>query len=120
MFYDTSIRMAHAFSDHFAVKATLSYLKGTEWAAVDYRDEVTGVNDRATNPGYNGLNVYGDAIKFIKFDFNVDFDTDKLINYFNGRINDGSDKRPNSRDNLENDRYGSCRLGFGNGKKVWC
>jgi outer membrane cobalamin receptor len=62
MFYDTSIRMAHAFSDYFAAKATLSYLKGTEWAAVDYRDEVTGVNDRATNPGYNGLNVYGDEV----------------------------------------------------------
>jgi len=62
MYYDTSVRMAHAFSNYFAAKASFSYLKGTEWAAVDYRDETTGVNDRATNPGYNGLNVYGDEV----------------------------------------------------------
>jgi iron complex outermembrane receptor protein len=61
-YVDTSIRMAYAFSDYFAAKATLSYLKGTEWNATDYRDETTGVNDRATNVNYNGLNVYGDEV----------------------------------------------------------
>ena len=61
-FYDTSIRMAHAFSDYFAAKATFSYLKGKDWLAADYRDETSGVNDRGTNPGYNGLNVYGDEV----------------------------------------------------------
>ena len=61
-YVDTSIRFAYAFSDYFAAKATFSYLKGTEWYAVDYRDEKTGLNDRATNVNYNGLNVYGDEV----------------------------------------------------------
>lgn len=61
-YVDTSIRMAYAFSDYFAAKATLSYLKGTEWYATDYRDEVSGVNDKTTNVNYNGLNVYGDEV----------------------------------------------------------
>ncbi|MDO6811795.1 TonB-dependent receptor [Tenacibaculum soleae] len=63
MFYDTSIRMAHAFSDKFAAKATLSYLKGEEWHATDYRDEkdLTSLN-HSTNPNYNGLNTYGDEV----------------------------------------------------------
>ncbi len=61
-FHDVSVRMAYAFSDYFAAKASFSYLKGTEWGAVDYRDEVTGVDDSATNPAYNGLNVYGDEV----------------------------------------------------------
>ena len=61
-FNEFNIRMAYAFSDYFAAKATLSYLKGTDWYAVDYRDEITGINDRASNPNYNGLNVYGDEV----------------------------------------------------------
>ncbi|QXP73260.1 TonB-dependent receptor [Tenacibaculum sp. AHE15PA] len=62
-FYDTSIRMAHVFSDKFAAKATLSYLKGEEWHATDYRDETDLTSlDHTTNPNYNGLNVYGDEV----------------------------------------------------------
>jgi iron complex outermembrane receptor protein len=62
-YVDTSIRMAYAFSDYFAAKATLSYLKGTEWYAVDYRDEVNPASiSHAGNPNYNGLNVYGDEV----------------------------------------------------------
>lgn len=62
-YVDTSIRMAYAFSDYFAAKATLSYLKGTEWFATDYRDETNRTSmSHAGNPGYNGLNVYGDEV----------------------------------------------------------
>jgi outer membrane cobalamin receptor len=66
-FYDTSIRMAHAFSDKFAVKATFSYLNGTEWYATDYRNtsSLTGeyiAGDRDSDLNYNGLNVYGDEV----------------------------------------------------------
>ena len=62
-YVDTSIRMAYAFSDYFAAKATLSYLKGTEWFAVDYRDELNPAStSHAGNPNYNGLNVYGDEV----------------------------------------------------------
>ena len=65
MFYDTSIRIAHAFSDKFAAKATVSYLKGTEWYATDYRNTVNGkfaAGDRNSDRNFNGLNVYGDEV----------------------------------------------------------
>jgi len=64
-FVDTSIRMAHAFSNKFAVKASLSYLKGTEWYATDYRNTANGEytsGDRNSDRNYNGLNVYGDEV----------------------------------------------------------
>ena len=62
---DFNIRMAHAFSDKFAVKATLSYLKGEEWHATDYRNTANGVyasGDRNSDRNYDGLNVYGDEV----------------------------------------------------------
>ena len=44
-------------------KQPLSYLKGTEWNAVDYRDEVNSAStSHLGNPAYNGLNVYGDEV----------------------------------------------------------
>ncbi len=64
-FYDFNIRMAHAFSDKFAAKATLSYLDGTEWHATDYRntDGATYISgNRDTDRNYDGLNVYGDEV----------------------------------------------------------
>jgi len=65
-FYEFNIRMAHAFSDHFALKANLTILDGTEWFAVDDRntnefgDYIAG--NRQTDINYNGLNVYGDEV----------------------------------------------------------
>ncbi len=62
-FNDFNIRMAYAFSDYFAAKATLSYLKGTDWYATDYRDEIDGTSmSHAGNTAYNGLNMYGDEV----------------------------------------------------------
>ena len=64
IFRDISIRMAHAFSEKFAAKATLSYLKGTEWYATDYRNTRNGeyaVGDRSLND-FDGLNIYGDEV----------------------------------------------------------
>ncbi|TXD50015.1 TonB-dependent receptor [Polaribacter sp. IC073] len=63
-FHDVSIRMAHAFSNKFAAKATLSYLKGTEWFATDYRNTANGeyaAGDRSLND-FDGLNIYGDEV----------------------------------------------------------
>tara|TARA_R110002049_G_scaffold56399_4_gene155545 strand:+ start:2959 stop:5676 length:2718 start_codon:yes stop_codon:yes gene_type:complete len=63
-FHDVSIRMAYAFSEKFAAKATLSYLKGTEWFATDYRNTRNGeyaVGDRSLND-FDGLNIYGDEV----------------------------------------------------------
>ncbi len=63
-FYDTNIRMAHAFSDKFAAKATFSYLKGTEWYATDYRntDGDEYISGDRSRPDYNGVNIYGDVV----------------------------------------------------------
>jgi len=58
-FYDYGIRMAKAFTPHFAAKANISILNGTDWYATNYDDiEVSG-RDR-NDPSYNGINVYGD------------------------------------------------------------
>ncbi len=62
-YVDTSIRLAYAFDDYFAAKATLSYLKGTDWYAEDYRDELNHSSmSHSGNPAYNGINVYGDEV----------------------------------------------------------
>lgn len=62
-FKDLNIRMAYAFSNKFAAKATLSYLKGTDWYATDYRDEIDGTSmSHVGNTAYNGLNMYGDEV----------------------------------------------------------
>ncbi len=66
-YYDASIRMAHAFDNKFAAKATFSFLKGTEWFATDYRNTNANLGtyipgDRASDPNFDGLNVYGDEV----------------------------------------------------------
>lgn len=63
--YDMSFRWAKAINDKFAVKLTGGYLQATDWHASDFRDR-TDLNDptltRESNPGYDGVNVYGDDI----------------------------------------------------------
>ncbi len=61
-FFDNGVRVAKAFSKHFAAKANFSILSGTDWWATDYNDTKIAGIDR-TNPGYNGINVYGDEAK---------------------------------------------------------
>jgi len=64
-FTDFNIRMAHAFSNKFAAKATLSVLEGTDWTATDYRNTRNGEmvsGDRNSDRNYNGVNVFGDAV----------------------------------------------------------
>ncbi len=64
-FYEFNLRLAAVFSEKFAAKATISYLKGTEWFATDYRNTFDGdyiAGDRSTDINYNGLNVYGDEV----------------------------------------------------------
>ncbi|CAL2092569.1 Outer membrane receptor protein involved in Fe transport [Tenacibaculum sp. 190524A02b] len=68
MFYDTTIRLGHAFDDYFAVKASMSYLKGEEWHATDYRN-TTGIGgtyipgmNHTDDPNYDGANIYGDEV----------------------------------------------------------
>lgn len=63
---DFTIRYAKAFSNRFAFKVNIGYLAAQDWQATDYRDQslVNGSNlsgTRATNPGYDGINIYGDT-----------------------------------------------------------
>ncbi|MGG6229571.1 TonB-dependent receptor [Tenacibaculum sp. SDUM215027] len=67
-YYDATIKMAHAFDDYFAVKASFSYLKGEEWHATDYRN-TTGIGgtyipgmSHSDDPNYDGANTYGDEV----------------------------------------------------------
>jgi len=61
--YDVNIRYARAFSKRVAIKIVGSYLGATDWQASDVRDK-SNLDDasltRLTNPGYDGVNTYGD------------------------------------------------------------
>lgn len=60
-YYDFGVRVAHKFSEKFAAKANFSYLKGTDWYAVNEEDVLAPGRDRS-HPNYDGLNVYGDEV----------------------------------------------------------
>ncbi|WP_397444629.1 TonB-dependent receptor [Polaribacter sp. R77954] len=70
LYTDVNLRMAYAFSEKFAAKATLAFLDGTEWFATDYRNSREGSaldgdfipGDRNSDRNYDGLNVYGDEV----------------------------------------------------------
>jgi hypothetical protein len=61
--FDMNFRYATAFNDRLALKVTGSYLNATDWQANDARDR-SGLDDpsltRFRNPGYDGVNIYGD------------------------------------------------------------
>lgn len=65
-FYDFSARYAKAFNDKVAFKVNFAYLTADDWQANDFRDQslLNGSSvengSRVNNPGYNGVNVYGD------------------------------------------------------------
>ncbi len=64
-FYDVGVRYAKAFNNKLAFKVNFTYLKAKDWQATDYRDHSlsNGYGFNGTeewNPGYDGVNVYGD------------------------------------------------------------
>jgi outer membrane receptor protein involved in Fe transport len=62
---DLNFRYAKAFNDRLAFKITGGYLLATDWHAYDLRDRYNLDNPNSTresNPGYDGVNVYGDDI----------------------------------------------------------
>ena len=67
-YYDVGVRAAHAFNDKFAIKATFSFLQGEDWHATNTED-INNPGATRADPGYNGLNVYGDEVAS---DFNLD------------------------------------------------
>ncbi|MEZ4840698.1 MAG: TonB-dependent receptor [Flavobacteriaceae bacterium] len=71
-YYDVGIRAAYAFSEKFAAKASLSYLKGTEWYATDYNQYIdTGAgnadivvpNIPSDQYAFDQANIYGDEVQ---------------------------------------------------------
>jgi len=63
-YYDIGIRAAHAFSDKLAVKASFSFMEGTDWHAVNEEDLNNPGATRA-DPAYDGLNIYGDEVSTV-------------------------------------------------------
>lgn len=65
-FYDFAARYATAFSDKVALKVNVNYLRADDWQANDFRDQslLNGATieggTRENNPGFNGVNIYGD------------------------------------------------------------
>ncbi len=58
-----NLRFAKAFSNRMAIKITGSYLTSRDWFAGDLRDRGDLNNpdmNRISNPGYDGVNIYGD------------------------------------------------------------
>ncbi len=63
--YDVNIRYAKAFNNRLAFKVTAGYMEALDWYASDYRDknDLNNPNlNRKSNPGYDGVNVYGDDV----------------------------------------------------------
>lgn len=56
---DTGIRAAYKFSDKFAAKVNVGWLKGTDWTANNYDGKPSGGATRASTD-YDGYNIYGD------------------------------------------------------------
>ena len=78
-FYDFGVRGAWAFSDKFAAKASMSFMKGTEWYATDYRDynhdisvpgSATPINPETGQTSFDRLNIYGDEVQ-IELDYDA-------------------------------------------------
>ena len=62
---DANLRYAKAFNDKFAFKISVGYLQAIDWHASDKRNknDFSDTNyDHYTNPGYDGVNVYGDEV----------------------------------------------------------
>ncbi|WP_276975663.1 TonB-dependent receptor [Flavobacterium filum] len=65
LYYDYGVRVAKAFTPHFAAKANFTFMSGTDWYATDYRDKdlVNKVGIDRNDPNYDGINVYGDVVR---------------------------------------------------------
>ena len=79
-YYDIAVRLAHAFNDKFAVKASVSYLKGTDWYANDQRQYSNGntavgepdeILPYRSSPAHDGINIYGDEVSLGALGFNL-------------------------------------------------
>ena len=67
IYHNWNLRWAKKISEKFAFKITAEYIQANDWKGTDYRDYKglavagsPGYGTRATDPNYNGINVYGD------------------------------------------------------------
>ena len=63
-YIDYGVRMAKAFNKYVAGKVNFTYMRGTEWHAVNYDDKTVAGRDRS-HYGYDGINVYGDEVSTV-------------------------------------------------------
>lgn len=67
---EMALRYAKSFKDKIGFKVNVAYLSGEDWHATDYRDmadysgtiNVNRFGYGRNNPGYDGLNTYGDEV----------------------------------------------------------
>lgn len=64
-YHNWSMRWAKKLSEKFAFKITSEFVQAKDWIGLDYRNyDRSGMfikaGDRVTDPGYDGVNVYGD------------------------------------------------------------
>ncbi|MCZ2357240.1 MAG: TonB-dependent receptor [Bacteroidia bacterium] len=69
-YYDAAIRFAKVINNRLGFKFNLSMVKANDWHATDYRDvaDYSGVEVNTPgpqNPGYDGLNIYGDEVSAV-------------------------------------------------------
>ncbi|WP_443938182.1 TonB-dependent receptor domain-containing protein [Pedobacter sp. MW01-1-1] len=66
-FNQLDVRMAKSWKNKFGVKVAFSYLQAKDWFANNYQNFDRVANsvkpgDRSSDPGYDGVNVYGDEV----------------------------------------------------------
>lgn len=62
---DVNFRYAKAINNKLAAKITFGYISALDWVGSDYRNRLDYNDeniDPYTNPGYDGVNVYGDDV----------------------------------------------------------
>lgn len=64
-YYNWSLRWAKKISEKFAFKINTELIQAKDWIGIDYRDYDRSAaklkpGNRLTDPGYDGVNVYGD------------------------------------------------------------
>lgn len=62
---DVAVRYAKSFNDKVAFKINIGYFNGLDWFANNYTDisaQTPPANRGKNNPGYDGLNIYGDEV----------------------------------------------------------
>lgn len=109
--YEAQFRVAKSWNNRFGFKLVGNFLRATDWVADDFSNEAdySGnlVNDAPfidtlmRNPGYNGVNIYGDEVAQVFTPENTDFGLFSLMDTATFISRNGYRELP-----LRNDRAG--------------